>query len=128
MRGSTLAALGGSPAHGDAIRAGNALVQLLVGIDAPQALLLDPAVETVAHDPAPGTGASLHQAEHADLEPRQGGALRVRLVVEREQLVLVLVAGRDRRGAPAGQHRMIHPALGAFPIADAAPVLELGCD
>src|SRR5262249_11533524 len=50
-----------------------ALLQLLVGIDAPQAFLRDPAVEALARDTAPAAGAALDRAEHAHLQPGNDG-------------------------------------------------------
>ena len=68
----------------------------------------------------------LHRGEHARLQARHQGALRIGLVVERHQLVRLL--RRHQRGAPAGQQRVIDPALGPLPIADAAPIVRLGGD
>src|SRR3954464_14112017 len=104
------------------------LVYLLFRIDAPQARLLDPAVEPLAREPAPAALALLHGPEHAMLQLRGGSARGIGLGPEREKFVLALELRRNQRGALAGQQRVITPAFGSFPVADATPVLELGRD
>ena len=99
-----------------------AVRHLLVRIDAPEPLLHDPAVEAGAGDLAPAAGAALDRRHDARLQARRPSRLAiVGGVVERDQLVLGL--GGHQRRAPAGQQRMIDPALRAFPIADAPPVV-----
>src|SRR5207248_4719781 len=97
----------------------------LVWIDAPQARLLDPAVEAFADETAPAILAALHRGEHAVLELRSHGTCGIRFVVQRQQFILGLGLWRNQRGAPAGQEGVVDPALGALPVADAAPILEL---
>src|SRR5215469_10563022 len=59
------------------------LVHLLARIDAPEAILLDPAVKTLARDPAPDFGTALDDGEHAGLQPGRDGTRRVRGGVQR---------------------------------------------
>src|SRR6266704_5426709 len=102
------------------------LLDLLARIDAPESLLRHPAVEAGTEDSAPGSGAGLHRAEHAALQPGDYLGACIRLRLQRDQRVLLLRL--HQRGAAAGQHRVINPAFRTFPIADAAPVLRLGRD
>jgi hypothetical protein len=60
------------------------------------------------------------------LELRRDAARRIGLCPQQKELVLAFRLRRDQCGAPAGQHRVVDPALGAFPVADLAPVLEFG--
>src|SRR5579862_4485924 len=101
-------------------------IHLFVGVDAPEPLLLDPAVKAAPEDMAPAGGAILDLRDDAGLEAGADGARRIGAFVERGEVVLVLHG--DDRGAAAGQQRVIDPALGAFGIADPAPVLEFGGD
>src|SRR5882757_8889331 len=101
-------------------------LHLLVGVDAPQALLFDPAVKAVAGDAAPAASAFLHLSHHAGLQPRGNRAVRIGAVIERREVVPGF-HGDDGRAA-ARQHRVIDPALGAFGIAHPAPVFEFGSD
>src|SRR5262245_12368846 len=102
------------------------LLDLLARIDAPEPLLRYPAVEARPADAAPRSGAALHRAEYAGLQPGDHIRACIRLGLQRDQRVLLL--GLYQRGAAAGQHRVIDPALRAFPVANAAPVLRLGRD
>src|SRR2546423_1914005 len=77
------------PAEAAPLR-GAILLDLLVWIDAPQARLLDPAVEAFADETAPPVLAALHHGEHAVLKLRVYRARGFRLVVQRQQLVLTL--------------------------------------
>src|SRR5581483_5361127 len=104
------------------------LVDLLARVDAPQPVLLDPAVESLAGEAAPAVLTFLHGGEHAVLELRREAARGIGLGVQCDDLVFALRLRRDQRGALARKQRVIDPALGAFPVADAAPVLELGGD
>src|SRR5687767_3834952 len=79
------------------------LVQLLVRIDAPQARLLDPAVEALADEAAPAVLAAPYRRQHPMLQLRADAACSIRLVVERQQFVLAPGLRRDQRGAPARQ-------------------------
>src|SRR5262245_65760948 len=99
----------------------HSLFQLLVGVAAPQAFLLHPAVKALAGDAAPVAVAALHGAEHAHLQLGDDRAGGVRPVVEQEQSVLVLALRRDGGGAAAGQERVVDPAFGSLPVADPAP-------
>src|SRR4051812_18579037 len=99
-------------------------LQFLVGVDAPEALLFDPAVKTIAGDTAPAAGAFLYLRHHAGLQTRGNRAVRIGSVVERREVVPGFHG--DDRGAAARQHRVINPALRAFGIANPAPVLEFG--
>src|SRR5215217_2112425 len=99
-------------------------LHLLIRVDAPQALLLDPAVKAVADHAAPAIGAFLDLGDDANLQTGRNRAGWIGTIIERRQLVLGL-HGDDRRAA-AGQQGMIDPALGALGITHAAPVLELG--
>src|SRR3954447_10296944 len=101
-------------------------VHLLVRVDAPEALLLDPAVKTVAADAAPVCAALLHLGDDAGLEPGRNRAVGVGAIVDRRKLVLVLHG--DDSGTATRKQRVIDPALGALGIANPAPVLELGGD
>src|SRR5712671_898289 len=101
-------------------------LHLLVGVDAPQPLLFDPAIKTVAGDAAPPTDAFLHLRHHAGLQTRGNRAVRIGSVVERREVVPGFHG--DDRGAAARQHRVVDPALRAFGIAHPAPVLEFGGD
>src|SRR5581483_4635155 len=99
-------------------------IHLLVGVDAPEPLLLDPAVKAGACDMAPAGGAMLDLRDDPGLQARADCARRIGAFVERGEVVLVL--HRNDSSAAAGQKRVIDPALGAFGIAHPAPVLELG--
>src|SRR2546422_492756 len=63
----------------------DSLLQPLVRVDAPQAFLLDPAVEALAGDAAPGPGAALDRAEHAGLQLGENQAVVVLLLVQGQQ-------------------------------------------
>ena len=63
-------------------------LDLLVRINAPQLVLLDPAVKTVAGDLAPFAGAVFDRAQHADLQLRRHRALGVGLGIDRRQVGL----------------------------------------
>src|SRR3954454_16786318 len=67
-----------------------ALLHLLVGIDAPQPLLLDPTVKTVAGDAAPAGCALLDLGHHAGLQAGCDRAAGIWAVVERGQVILGL--------------------------------------
>src|SRR5580704_18039713 len=105
---------------------GKTSFDLLVRINAPQLVLLDPAVKNVAGDLAPFAGAVFDRAQHADLQLRRDRALSVGFGIDRRQVGLRFQL--HGRGALARQQRVIDPALAAVGIADAAPVLELGGD
>src|ERR1700732_5097997 len=102
------------------------LIPLLIGVDAPQPLLFDPAIETVAGDAAPARRAVFDLGDDAGLQAGGDSAGRIGALVERREVVLALHG--DDRGAAARQQRVIDPALGTFGIANPAPVLELGGD
>src|SRR5215471_18013786 len=83
------APLRGAPHH-DGVgwaRGGCALIHGLARIDAPQAFLLDPAVETLADDAAPVVAAALHGGEHARLYARRDLALLLGGHVQRHEIV-----------------------------------------
>src|SRR5882757_7910158 len=82
-------------------KAGLPSLHLLVRVDAPQALLLDPAVESVAGDAAPAIGAFLDLRDDAGLQAGRHRAGGVGMVIERGQFVLALHG--DDGGAPSGQ-------------------------
>src|SRR5437763_574705 len=71
------------------------LLDLLVWIDAPQARLLDAAVEAFADQTAPAILAALHGGEHAVLKLRSDGTCGIRLIVQRQQFILGLGLGGD---------------------------------
>src|SRR3981189_503041 len=102
------------------------LLHLFVGVNAPQTLLLYPAVKTVAWRTAPAVDAFLYLRHHAGLQPRRDCAAGVGTVIDRREFFPRF--HRYHRGAAAGQHGVIDPALGAFGIAHPAPVLEFGGD
>src|ERR1700675_4984994 len=101
-------------------------IHLLIGVNAPQPLLFDPAVKTVADHAAPAGRAFLDLGDDAGLQSSGNAAGWICVIVERRQFFLGLHG--DDRSAAARQQRMIDPALGALGIAHPAPVLELGGD
>src|SRR6266478_3816599 len=101
-------------------------LHLLIGVDAPQPLLFEPAIETVAGDVAPACCAALDLGHDAGLQARDHRAGRVGTIVERREFVLGLHG--DHGGAAARQQRVIDPALRAFGIPHPAPVLEFRGD
>src|ERR1700722_3827480 len=94
-------------------------IHLFVGVDAPEPLLLDPAVEAIARDAAPAGGAMFDLGDDAGLQARVNGAGRIRSFVQRSKVVLVLHG--DDGGAAPRQQRVIDPALGTLGIANPAP-------
>src|SRR6516164_5185868 len=94
-------------------------IHLFVGVDAPQALLLDPAVKAVAGDMAPVLVAFPDLRNHASLQTRGHRTAAVCAIMQRRELLLALHS--DDGGAAAGQERVIDPPLGAFAIAYAPP-------
>src|SRR5690348_12271877 len=111
----------GQPAVNSSLRPS---VEFLVGVDAPELLLLDPAVEAFARDVAPGAVAFLHRAGDAGLQLGDDGGLRVAGLAQQREFFLA----HDHAGAPAGEEGVVDPALGPFAVADAPPVLKLGGD
>src|ERR1019366_10784812 len=89
---------------------------LLVGVDAPQPLLFDPAIEAVAGDVAPACGAVLDLGHDAGLQAGGDRAGRIGPIIERREFVLGLHG--DDGGAATRQQRVIDPALGALGIPD----------
>src|SRR5437868_14876282 len=77
-----------------------ASLHLLVGVNAPQALLLDEAVKAVAGDAAPAGRTFLHRRADAGLQFRGNRASRIGAIVERRELFLAL--HRDHGRAAAG--------------------------
>src|SRR6266576_279715 len=69
------------------------LLHLLIGVDAPQPLLLDPAVETVAGDAAPAGGATLDLGDDARL---QAGCDRTGLIGANSSLVFMVMTAVRR--------------------------------
>src|SRR6266851_153887 len=102
------------------------LIHLLIGVDAPQPLLLDPAFEAVAGNTAPAGRAMLDLGYHPGLQAGCNRAGWIRAVVKRREFVLGFHG--DNRSTAARQQRVIDPALGAFGITDPAPVLEFSGD
>src|SRR5215471_17083529 len=100
----------------------------LVGVDAPQSFLLDPTVEAFANDAAPGATAAPHCTEHTRLQSRCEITVRIGTFVDWNELARGFDFGRDQRGPPTGQQRMVHPPFRPFPIADPAPIFGLGRD
>ena len=89
-----------------------------VGINAPEVAALDPAGMIGGVDAAP-VGAAFEQlCDDTGLRAgnRRGG--RIGLTMQGADAAL------DDDGPLAGQHSLMHPALGALPIADHPPVLE----
>src|SRR6186997_3135909 len=72
-------------------------LHLFVRVDAPQPLLLDPAVKTVADHAAPAIGAFLDLGDDAGLQAGRNRAGAVGAIVERGKLVPALHG--DDRGA-----------------------------
>src|SRR5438046_8385172 len=81
----------------------------LIRVDAPQALLFDPAVKAVADHAAPAIGAFLDLGNDANLQAGRNRTGRIGTIIERGQLVLGLHG--DDCSAAAGQQRVIDPAL-----------------
>src|SRR5262245_56691756 len=75
------------------------LLNLLARIDAPEPLLRHPAIEAGPEDAAPRSGAGLHRAEHAGLQPGDHLGAYVRLRLQRDKRVLFLRL--HQRGAAA---------------------------
>src|SRR5260370_14623647 len=101
-------------------------LHLLIGVNAPQPLLLDPAVKAIAGDAAPAGRAFLDLGHDAGLQPRGNRAARIGTIVEWREFVLGL--HDDDCGAAARHQRMIDPTFGASGIAHPAPIFELGGD
>src|SRR6202166_4782300 len=99
-------------------------IHLLVGVDTPQPLLFDPAVKAVAGHVAPACRAVLDQGDDAGLQTCGDRAGLIGALIEWGQFVLALHG--DDGGAAAPQQRVIDLALGAFGIAQPAPVLLFG--
>src|SRR6202035_857561 len=97
-------------------------IHLLIGVDAPQPLLFDPAIEAVAGNTAPARRAVFDLGDDAGLQAGGDSTGRIGAFVERREIVLALHG--DHGGTAARQQRMIDPALGALGIANPAPVLE----
>src|SRR2546430_3622181 len=97
-------------------------LHLLIGVDAPQPLLFESAIETVAGDVAPACCAALDLGHDAGLQARDHRAGRVGTIVERREFVLGLHG--DHGGAAAPQQRAIDPAPRALRIPHPGPVLQ----
>src|SRR6186997_2215033 len=95
-------------------------LDLLIGVDAPQPLLFDPAVEAVAGDVAPACRATLDLGHDAGLQASDHRAGRIGAIVERREFILGLHS--DHGGAAARQQRVIDPTLRAFGIPYPPPV------
>src|SRR6266481_2641698 len=104
----------------------SASLHLFIGVDAPQPLLFDPAIETVAGDVAPARRALLDLGHDAGLQAGRDRTGLIGAIIERCEFVLGLHA--DNGGAATRQQRVIDPALGTFRIPYPAPVLEFGGD
>src|SRR5258708_4511353 len=63
-------------------------IDLLVGVNAPQPLLFDPAIKPVAGDAAPACIAMLDLRDDAGLQAGGDRAFRIRAIINRCQLVL----------------------------------------
>src|SRR2546425_8079403 len=94
----------------------------LVRVDAPDVAALDPAGDVAGLDPAPPEAAFEEVADDARLGAGDHHGGRVGLAVERPHSAL------DDDLALAGQHALMHPALGPLPVADAPPMLQLPGD
>src|SRR4029077_18934598 len=77
------------------------LIHLLVGVDAPQPLLFDPAIETIAGNTAPAGRAVLDLRDDASLQAGGDRAGGVGALVERREVVLALHG--DHGGAATRQ-------------------------
>ena len=64
------------------------LIHLLVGVDAPQPLLFDPAIEAVAADMAPACRALLDLGHDAGLQAGGDRAGWIGAIIERREFVL----------------------------------------
>src|SRR5260370_20643791 len=84
------------------------LIHLLIGVDAPQPLLLDPAVEAVAGNTAPAGRAMLDLGYHPGLQAGCNRAGWIRAIVQRREFVLGFHWGNRR--AAARQPRVMGPA------------------
>src|SRR3982075_4408473 len=80
-------------------------LHLLVGIDAPQPLLLDPAIETVAGDAAPAGRAALDLGHDTGLQAGCNRAGLIGAIIERSEFVLGFHG--DDSGAAARQQGVI---------------------
>src|SRR5688572_23709698 len=79
-----------------------------VGINAPEQMLLDIAVEALTENPAPLLVAASHGAEHLRPELRDDARTSVGPLIECERFRLR--RRRYQRRAPARQQRMEHPS------------------
>src|SRR5579863_6438825 len=93
-----------------------ASIHLLIGVDAPQPLLFDPAVKTIAGDMAPGGSAMFDLGHDANLKAGADRAGRIGPLVKRGEVVLVF--HRNHRGAATGEQRVIDPTFRPFRIAN----------
>src|ERR1700687_148812 len=80
-------------------------IHLLVGVDAPQPRLFDPAIETIAGNTAPASRAMLDLGDDASLQAGGDRAGGIGALVERREVVLALHG--DHGGAATRQQRMI---------------------
>src|SRR5215475_10908450 len=72
-----------------------------VRVHAPQPILLDPAVESLAGEAAPSSRAALDGTEHPRLQARDGRAAGIGFAVERQQFVFGLRLRGDHGSAAA---------------------------
>lgn len=89
---------------------------------APKRLALTPTTDSAGLNPAPIALAAEHPGNDAGLGAADSGGILRWFAPEN-----YLPAGGDY-GALAGQHGSVDPAYGATPVADLAPVVELGGD
>src|SRR5258706_11080749 len=84
------------------------LLHLLIRVDAPQPLLLDPAVKAIAGDVAPACRATLDLGHDAGLQAGRDRAGLIGALIERRELVLGLHG--DHGSAATRQKGVVDPA------------------
>src|SRR5438874_1693140 len=107
-----------SSSTSDSWRLGNGFL----GVYAPDVAAPYPTADVAGFDLAPGAAAFNEPADDARLGARNNRRVRLRLPKEQPHTTF------DDDGALAAQHALMHPAGCAFPVADAAPMLELPGD
>src|SRR6185437_7124443 len=95
------------------------LLHGLVGIDAPDLVALEPALDALRLHAAPRAAAVEQTRDDPGLGTRHRRRRRIGLEVEDPDAAL------DQNIARAGQHALMHPTLAALKIADLAPDVEL---
>src|SRR5258708_28673216 len=99
-----------------------ASLHLFIGVDAPQPLLFDPAIETVAGDVAPARRALLDLGHDAGLQAGRDRTGLIGAIIERCEFVLGLHADNGGGGAP--QQRVENPPPRALPNPPPPPLFQ----